>query len=166
MNFSLIIIYDLIYEHSCKKQSEHLRSIPRHGAVLHPLLQDDGGADLIDHTLVLTAALLAYTTVEDDLMSQDGGEALIDQLDRKLRTKLAQTVEEWFDVSPRLTHLAVHLLGQADDDALDLLLGQIIKDELLQQVRSNRGEPVGNDLKWIGDGQAGALATVIYAEYS
>lgn len=148
------------------KKSEHLRSIPRHGAVLHPLLQDDGSADLIDHTLVLTAALLADTAVEDDLMRQDGGEALIDELDRELRTELAQAVEERLNVSPGFAHLTVHLLGQAYDHALDLILLQIADHELLQLVCSHRGEAIGNDLQWVSDGEAGALATIIYAEYS
>src|SRR5438552_3763046 len=47
---------------------------------VEPALQDDGSRDLIDHAL---AALAREVGLDEDRFGLDGGEALVDRLDRK-----------------------------------------------------------------------------------
>ena len=103
----------------------------------HVILQDNGGTHLVDQRLVLPAFLF-YARLEDGLMGQHRGEALVVIDYRYLRHCLFPAIHKLLYARQVLAGLAIGLHGLANDYALHLFACHIILQPLEEFGRSNR----------------------------
>ena len=96
-------------------------------------------------------------------VGHDGGESLVDHLDRNPGQLAAQTVEERRYIPHRLRGLAVHTARFADKDALHRFGGAIGIEKLHQVARAHHRQRIGRNLKHVGHRHSAPLASVVYS---
>lgn len=97
----------------------------------HVILQNDGGTDFINKSLVLTR-LTPQTAVYHGPMGEHGGKALVVIFYRNGRHGLAPSVDKLLHTREILARFTVRLQWFANDNAFNRLTRNIITEVLIQ----------------------------------
>ena len=130
----------------------------------HIVLQNDSGADFV-HQLLVLPRLPAQSAVDHGLMGQDRRETLVIIVHRHLRHLLATPGNELPHTLQILARPSVGLTRFTDNDALNLLTGDIVLQERHQSGRRNSRQPSRDNLERVGDCKSCAFLAVVNRKY-
>ena len=133
--------------------------------MLHPPLQDDCSAHLIYEGFV-AAGHFADATLQDSLLGQNAGVALVPHIDGYRWESLLQLCHEGLDARQVLAIPSVCLSGQTHHETFHLFPGKVVFQVGQKLWRFHRCQTSRNNLQRVRHSQTGATDPVVYCQYS